>query len=93
MPEVLELVSGRAQILPQTGEQASEPRALSLCSILPGSFHRAPFPAQSVRTAPGASLTQHCFFQFSIVSFMGESVFQVSFSDGGVEAPLSEQGV
>lgn len=93
MPEVLELVSGRAQILPQTGEHASEPRALSLCSTLPGSFHHALFPAQSVRTALGASLTQHCIFSFSMISFMDESVFQVSFSDGGVEAQLSEQGI
>lgn len=56
-------------------------------------FHQALFPAQSAQTALGASLTQHCFFQFSTMSFMDESVFGVSFLDGGVEAQLSEQGI
>ena len=41
----------------------------------------------------GATLTKHCFLWFSDVSFMDESVFLFSFSDGGVEGPLSKPGM
>lgn len=71
-----------------------EPQALSLTVHSLGvlvtlCFRHSP---HGQLTALGAILTQHCFFRFSYIPFVDESVFQVSFSDGGVEPQLSEQG-